>query len=125
MPAAAALSCLRVIAGVAQGGVPAAADVERAPCAVERPEAALRYDAGAGSVRALRDLTPGDIVAAVPESLIPEIRPGQALAIETKVGSVVVTRQVEAVQAGRRGGKLFVRAADGRVFAVPVPEQAR
>jgi hypothetical protein len=116
--------CMKLVSPVEAGAYPTRADLAPADCA-QPAAAAFVHDRTAGSVRALRDLAAGEIVASVPLSSVAGIRPGQPLVIEAHVGPVVVRRQVEALQAARPGEKLFVKAAEGAPFAIPYPEDAQ
>jgi hypothetical protein len=116
--------CMKLVSPVAAGAYPVLADLEPAECTAPAA-AAFVHDRTAASVRAIRDLAAGEIVAAVPLSSVAGIRPGQALVIEAHVGPVVIRRQVHALQAARPGEKLFVKAAEGAPFAIPYPENAQ
>ena len=52
----------------------------------------------------------------------PDINPGDTLTMRVAVGSVVVEREVHALQSGRRGHPVFVRTAEGRVLSAPVAD---
>lgn len=133
--AGAPATCVEVRRDLAAGDLPATADLIAAACpgagtqmgtrtetrTETRTGAAFRYDAGAGLVRAARDLTTGEVVRAPPAARVGGVRPGARLTVATTVGPVRVERQVVVLRA-IRGGGLLVRAADGAVFATPDPE---
>lgn len=52
----------------------------------------------------------------------PDISPGDALTVRVAIGSVLIEREVHALQSGRRGRPLFVRTAEGRVLSASVAE---
>ncbi len=45
---------------------------------------------------------------------------GAELVLRSSAGPVVIERRVTAMQPGRAGGRIFVRDADGQVFAAPL-----
>jgi len=108
--------CQRVAHPVAAGAIPTVDDLAPATCEAGPAGEAFRYDPAAKAVRATRDLAPGETVAAVPRFAIAGVRPGQRLFLKTRVGPVVVEREVEALQPARPGGQLFVRSLDGAIF---------
>ena len=122
MPAA--LLCLQAIAAMPAGTVPVRADFAEAPCAAEAAPA-LRYDPRLRAARAVRDIAAGETIAAVPASILPDVRPGDTLWLVAQVGTATVERTVTAAQPGRRGGALFVRTADGRIVRARLPEETR
>lgn len=50
----------------------------------------------------------------------PKVARGDAMTLIARSGAVTIERQVAAMQSGRAGGRVFVRDAEGRVFAAPV-----
>lgn len=113
-------ACMQAVKTIPAGAIVAVGDFERAACAKSDP--AFRYDARARAIRALRELKRGEVVEAPPASLLPTVRRGEHLVVSATVGPVVVQRDVEALQAASPGERLFVRAADGAVFSVLLPE---
>jgi flagella basal body P-ring formation protein FlgA len=118
-------ACVRVEKPLAMGEVPLREELAPVACVGDRADAGFRYDRAAGTVRAIRDLSPGSIVAAVPVSLLATVRPGQRLAVTTSVGAATVTREVVALRAARSGEPVLVRGAQGGVFTVPQAEARR
>ena len=114
----AAPPCMRATHALAVGAVPTARDFAAIACGDAKPVRVLRYDAAQRAARLMRPLQPGEVIAAVPASMVAAIRPGETLYVQAHVGSVVVQREVEALQPARPGQKLFVRAADGTVMSV-------
>lgn len=125
-PAAEPSRCLKLTQAVPAGSYPTLEDFQPASCYGEpQVSAAFHYDRHVHTVRAERDLAPGDIVRAPPAFALAVVRPAERLYLTAHVGPVVVTREVEAVQPAPAGGALFVKAQDGSVFAAPVPEKAQ
>ena len=121
--AAAPLVCAQLLAPIGAGAVPLRSDF--APASCSESVAAFRYDRRIGAARAVRDVAAGEIVAAIPDALLADVRPGDALLVSSSVGPVTVERQVTAVQAGRRGRSFFARTSDGAVVPALLPEEPR
>lgn len=103
------------------GAAPTSDDFETSACSPSKLTRAFRFDAATGSARAVRDLSAGEVVAALPASAIASVIPGQKLFLTTRVGPVEVDREVTALQPARSGGALFVRTQDGKIFSVAAP----
>lgn len=116
--------CLQAIAFMPAGTVPARGDFAEAPCAAGA-KPALRYEPRLRAARAVRDIAAGETIAAVPGSMLPDVRPGDTLYLVARVGTAIVERAVTAAQPGRRGQALFVRTADGRIVRARLPEEMR
>ena len=116
--AQAADGCMRATRALVVGAVPSAQDLVAADCGNAKPAPAVRYDAAMRTVRLTRALQADDIVAFVPAAMMASITPGQKLYVSVQVSPVIVQREVEALQPANPGQKLFVRAADGKVFSV-------
>ena len=95
--------------------------VRRGPCATNA--AATRYVRGV--IVAAAPIEAGGPVGSALSPPEPAVGERERLTLVARSGSVTVERDVVALQAGRRGGKLFVRDMDGRVFAAPLVEGAR
>ena len=121
---AASLLCLQAIAAVPAGTVAVRGDFVAAPCQSEAARA-LGYEPRIGAARAVRDIAAGETIAAVPLSMLPDVRPGDTLYLVARVGTATVERAVTAAQPGRRGQALFVRMPDGRIVRAHFPEDAR
>lgn len=111
-------ACLRALEPIPAGAYPLKAELAAEPCGEAKPEVALRFEPASRFVRASRGIEQGDVVAAVPPAYLADVRPGQKVKLSAHIGSVAIEREVEAVQPGRSGGKLFVRGADGKAFAI-------
>jgi hypothetical protein len=121
---AAGLLCLQAIAAIPAGTVPVRGDFVAAPCAGEVARA-LGYEPRIATARAIRDIAAGETIAAVPPSMLPDVRPGETLYLIARVGTATVERAVTAAQPGRRGQALFVRLPDGRIVRARFPEDAQ
>ena len=117
-------SCVRAAGPIPSGSVPAGEALQRHACPEEPLPAAFRYDPNESVVRAVRSLAEGEVAPAPPPFAVARVEPGRKLRLQARIGAVVVEREVEAVQA-TAGENLFVRAADGAVFAAPAPEAER
>jgi flagella basal body P-ring formation protein FlgA len=115
-------SCVRMVRPLAADTIVTKGDLADSPCEGGRPLPAFRYDPAVRAARAARDLAAGELVTALPPSALPSVRPGQTLTLSVQIGAVSLTRTVVALQPCRTGEKLFVRGADGRVFAADCPE---
>lgn len=116
--------CLQAIAAMPAGTVAVRGDFAEAPCAAEAAPA-LRWESRLRAARAVRDIAAGETIAAVPASMLPDIRPGDTLYLVARVGTATVERAVTAAQPGRLGQSLFVRTADGRIVRARLPEEMR
>ena len=114
-------ACQRLTRFVPSGSPAAARDLEPVACDGEHRETPWRYEPGLRAARMLRDLHPGEIIAAIPAFALARVRPGERLFVSSRLGAVRVEREVRAVQPGHAGGWLFVRSADGAVFPAPTP----
>lgn len=119
-----AAACLAAIVPIPAGALAVRADFREAPCAGETPRA-LRYDAARRALTAARDIAAGEVIAAPPASLLPDVRTGDALTLIAHVGTATVERQVVAAQPGQHGRNIFVRTSDGRVIAAPLAAEGR
>lgn len=118
------LLCLQAITAVPAGTVAVRGDFVAAPCAGEAARA-LSYESRIGAARAVRDIEAGETIAAIPASMLPDVRPGDTLYLIVRVGTATVERAVTAAQPGRRGQAMFVRMPDGRIVRAHLPEEPR
>ena len=117
--------CMVVLNPIAAGVAPRAEDLQSVPCGEIRPARAFGFDRTARVARALRALHPGETVAAIAPSSLTAVRPGDAYVVTARSGPVVVQRQVVAVQPAKPGQSMFVKGADGEVFAAPAPAEVQ
>lgn len=78
---------------------------------------ALRYDRRSGLVIASEPIAAGVSLGRLRLDPRAVVARGQALLLRAHVGPAVIERRVEVVQGGRSGERLFVRGANGQVFA--------
>jgi hypothetical protein len=116
--------CLAALAPITAGALPSRSDFREAPCG-DGASPALRYDAARRSLAAMRDIAAGEVVAAPPPSLLPDVAEGAPLTLVARVGTAIVEREVAAAQPGRTGRRIFVRTGDGQLIAAPLVEDAR
>lgn len=93
-------------------------DITESACQPMRP-ARLRY-AAAGIVVAAESIGAGAYLGRLPRLPEAAIGKGAALTLRSSAGPVTIERPVIALQAAQSGGKLFVRSAQGDVFAAPL-----
>lgn len=115
-PATFTSDCLVANTAMAHGGAVRSAQFERSRCS-RRLGGLVRYDVPTRTYRLRRDLKPGDIVPAIPGALTEHLVPGDRFEAITTVGSVTVTRTVEALQSAEAGEPLFVRDSEGQIYA--------
>ena len=85
-------------------------------CTPVRPPA-LRYDRHSGLVLAVEPIAAGISLGRLRVDPRAAVARGQALFLRSHIGPAVIERRVEVLQGGRSGERLFVRDADGQVFA--------
>jgi hypothetical protein len=107
------------------GSILTKADLVAVTCARASKDQPLRFDKMIGAVRAARDIPVGETVGPAPATALAAVIPGQPLFLKVHIGPVVVTRQVEAIQAAKAGQSVFVKANDGAVFSAPAVDLGR
>lgn len=116
----AARLCLEALKPIEGGAYPTGEDLHAIDCAGRAPARhALRYDPRVQTVRAERDIEKGEVLPAVPSSLLSAVRPSQTLYLRIRTGPVTVTREVRVLQPAPPGRPLFVASASGSIFAAP------
>lgn len=113
-------ACAAIAQPVAQGAAIKPADIVAVPCEATEAGAPLRFDRRASAIRASAPLPAGTRLGRVVLSAAPDVDKGDELTLVSAVGPVRVERQVVALQAGRSGGRVFVRDAEGQVVAAPL-----
>lgn len=113
-------ACAATAQPVAQGAALKPADIVAVPCEAEPVVVPVRFDRRAGAVRASAPLSAGTRLGRLALPGAPDIDKGDKLTLVSAVGPVRVERQVVALQAGRSGGRVFVRDAEGQVLAAPL-----
>jgi len=115
-------SCLSVLLPQPSGTIVDLTAFRPANCPNEKIQSAFRYDQAQHVSRARRVLAVGEIVPSFPEFGSALVRPGDKLRLVVSAGPIRIERDVEAIQTARSGEQLFVRGADGVVFAARFQE---
>ena len=110
-------ACYRARHDLAPGDILSGDAVVRTECGPEKITRALGYDRERRVPFAHDTIATGEFLGAVRPAMTDVLAHGQRLTFVTGEGEVVVQRQVEALQAGRPGRRLFVRTEDGEVIA--------
>lgn len=113
-------ACLEVIHPVDRGAVIPAQSVSAVACSPDRPRAPVRFDQTANLARADAALEAGDYLGRVLLADADGFAIGDPLILSVSVGPIMVERQVFAVQRANGAERVFVRDADGHVFAAAV-----
>jgi flagella basal body P-ring formation protein FlgA len=114
--------CSELARPLAAGSPVSVADLVPVDC---RDEAAsgLRFDRLNGVARAESGLAAGAYLGRIAAAPAVAVDKGAKLTLVATAGPVRVTREVVALQAGRSGGKVFVRDAEGHVTSAPLVVQ--
>jgi flagella basal body P-ring formation protein FlgA len=115
-------ACAELARPLAAGAALAGGDLVAVEC---REEAAsgLRFDRLERVARADRDLKAGTYLGRISAAPSVAVDKGAKLTLVATAGPVRVSREVVALQAGRPGGRLFVRDAEGNVTSAPLAVQ--
>jgi flagella basal body P-ring formation protein FlgA len=126
MPFVAAENCVTIVHPIRAGQALIASDIKPAAvCANHSKNHALRYDRTVSVTRANRDLDVGETISGHPSLILADVRPGDDLFVYERIGNVLIERAAKALQAGRYGGEVFVRTADGAIFAAALKDLRR
>jgi len=117
-PRPATRQCMRVERALNSGDTPVSSDLAPAPCGDAVTATAFRYDAVARIQKASRDLRSGEVIAAVPSFTLANVAPGQRVSLRSRIGPVLIEREVVALQSAGPGQSIFVQGPDGEVFSV-------
>lgn len=99
------------------GEVIGSSDVAPGDCLSETVRPPLAYDRIRMAPIARQPISKGTYLGPVRAAPGTLVAPGQRLVFRTFEGSVLVEREVSAMQAGRSGSALFARTEDGEVIA--------
>lgn len=122
-----ARACYEARNDIAMGAPVTADDVSAISCSEESVTGALGYDRDRKTPVARGGIAAGAYLGAVRPLAGDVVGRGTRLTFRTGAGPVMIEREVEALQAGRTGGRIFARTRDGEVIAAPVldsPETA-
>jgi flagella basal body P-ring formation protein FlgA len=121
----AAAGCLELAKPVSAGAALSVSGVVAVACDDEKAEATLRFDRVDRVVRVDRDLPAGTYLGRVSLPAAVVVDKGDKLTLVSTAGPVRVSREVVALQAGRAGGKVFVRDAEGNVTSAPLAVEVK
>lgn len=118
-------TCQQARRAIPAGKIVVADDLEEIDCTAHAPiAAALTLDRTYRVVRAVRHISPGDVIGRlVPPHMAYEI--SEPVSLSIRVGQVRIERTVETAQPGVAGRDIFVKDSDGAVFAVPTLADVR
>jgi hypothetical protein len=111
--------CAELARPLAAGAPLSAADLVAADCRESAPSA-VRFDRLDRVARAERDLAAGTYLGRISAAPAVAVDKGAKLTLVATAGPVRVSREVVALQAGRPGGKVFVRDSEGNVTSAPL-----
>ncbi|HYD37215.1 MAG TPA: flagella basal body P-ring formation protein FlgA [Allosphingosinicella sp.] len=111
--------CAELARPLAAGASLSEADLIEVDCR-EAAASGLRFDRGDRVARAGRDLEAGAYLGRISAPPAVAVDKGAKLTLVATEGPVRVSREVVALQAGRPGGRLFVRDAEGNVTSAPL-----
>jgi hypothetical protein len=111
--------CAELARPLAAGAALSADDLVAADCRESAPSA-LRFDRLDRVARAERDLAAGTYLGRISAAPAVAVDKGAKLNLVATAGPVRVSREVVALQAGRPGGKVFVRDSEGNVTSAPL-----
>lgn len=111
--------CAELARPLAAGAAVSSDDLVPVACR-ETAASGLRFDRLDRVARAERDLEAGTYLGRVSVSPAVAVDKGAKLTLVATAGPVRVSREVVALQAGRSGGKVFVRDNEGNVTSAPL-----
>ncbi|HEX8223864.1 MAG TPA: flagella basal body P-ring formation protein FlgA [Allosphingosinicella sp.] len=115
--------CAELARPLAAGAALSARDLVPVACDDKAAAAELRFDRLDRVARADRDLPAGTYLGRISPPSAVAVDKGDKLTMVSTSGPVRVTREVVALQAGRAGGRLFVRDNEGNVTSAPLAAQ--
>jgi hypothetical protein len=113
-------TCAEVARPVSAGAPVSGEDLVPAPCRATAASVQLRFDRANRIVRASGPLAVGDYLGRISVGSALPVDKGDKLSLVASSGPVRVSREVVAMQAGRAGGRLFVRDSEGNVTSAPL-----
>lgn len=115
--------CAELARPLAAGAALSDRDLAPVPCDRKAAAAPLRFDRLDRVTRAEGDLAAGTFLGRVSAPPAVAVDKGDKLTLVATEGPVRVSREVVALQAGRAGGRLFVRDSEGNVTSAPLAAQ--
>jgi hypothetical protein len=111
--------CAELARPLAAGAPLSAGDLSPVECR-EAAAPGLRFDRLDRVARAERDLAAGTYLGRISAAPAVAVDKGAKLILVATAGPVRVSREVVALQAGRSGGRVFVRDSEGNVTSAPL-----
>lgn len=118
-----ARACAELARPLAAGAALSDRDLAPVACDDKAAAAGLRFDRLDRVARADRDLAAGTYLGRISAPPAVAVDKGAKLTLVSSAGPVRVSREVVALQAGRAGGRLFVRDNEGNVTSAPLATQ--
>lgn len=116
--------CAESARPLAAGTALSSEDLRPVACRNGSEPAPLRFDRLNGVVRAGGDIAAGTYLGRVSPGPGVAVDKGDKVMLVASAGPVRVSREVVALQAGRPGGRLFVRDSEGNVTSAPLARPA-
>jgi flagella basal body P-ring formation protein FlgA len=116
--------CYAAARSVPEGQIITAADVEPAPCGPRERVEAVAHDREALAPYARRSIAAAEYLGQIRPARERRIARNREVTLVTGGPGVAVARSVTTLQPGREGEMVFIRTADGAVFAVPLSNLA-
>lgn len=117
-----AAGCAVVGRGVERGTALTTADLRSSQTCPAHPQDSGLVVDRQGVIRARRNLEQGSVVA-ITGRLLPIVKQGDRLYLQSRRGAIIVERPVTALQEGRPGRHIFVRTSDGQVASARLPSE--
>ena len=111
-------ACFATAREVPAGMPLATGDLTPVPCRSKAPHPPLRYDSATRGPIAASVLPAGTYLGRLMPLPGKQVAAGEPLVLRSSIGPVTIERNVTAMQPGSSGKRLFVRDAEGRIFAV-------
>lgn len=113
-------ACAELARPLAAGAPLSDADLVPVACRDETAAAPLRFDRLSKVARADGEIAAGTYLGRISAPGTVAVDKGDKLTLIASAGPVRVSREVVALQAGRHGGRLFVRDSEGNVTSAPL-----
>lgn len=112
--------CLLLKTSAPRGTFLSRSDLAEGECAGDQARQSVVFDRNAGTLRSVEDLPAGTAfgMLQLPEAGL--VQPGTQMQLVVREGPVTVSREVETLQPALPGRPVFVRTADGEIFAAPL-----
>lgn len=118
-------ACFAAARDIAPGETIVADDLVAVDCRADAPRPPVRRDRASGMPVATGAIPAGAYLGRTADAGDRVVAAGAMLTLRSRAGPVTIERPVTALQPGRPGRKLFVRDAEGAVFAVRLEAEPR